>query len=104
MSQVSVLLLSSDPSLIESCRGVVASIADLRLVVQAHGDGVVSYLRREEIALVLIHVAGEHDARETGRLLQAIALMQQPVAVVVLGERHDPAQTLSFLRRGPRIS
>jgi two-component system response regulator HydG len=100
MSPVSVLLLSSDSSLIESCHGVVASLADLRLVVQPHEDGIASYIRREAIALVLIHVAGEHEARETGRLLQAIALMQQPVAVVVLGEHHDPAQALSFLRQG----
>jgi DNA-binding NtrC family response regulator len=100
MSQVSVLLLSSDPSLIESCQGVVASLADLRLVVQSQGEGVTSYLQREPIALVLIHVTEEHDAREAGRLLHAIRLMQQPVAVVVLGERHDPAQVLNLLREG----
>jgi two-component system response regulator HydG len=100
MSQVSLLLLSSDPSLIESCQGVIASIADLRLVVQPPGEEVDSYLERAEIALVLIHVTGERDAKQAGRVLRAIALMQQPIAVVVLGERHDPAQVLSFLRQG----
>src|SRR6516164_2933548 len=100
MLEKSVLLVSDDPSLMESCLGIIGSVAGLRPVVQSQTEGVESYLERDDVALLLVHLVKKRDAGEVSRLLQAIALLQRPVATVVLAEEHDPEQALSLLRQG----
>ena len=100
MPRVTVLLLSSDPSLIESCQGVIASVGRLRPLVLPLSGNPESSLGRKEIALILVHVVGARDADQASGLLRGIASMQRPVATVVLGEQYDPEQALSLLRQG----
>lgn len=100
MPETTVLLVSGDPSLMESCFDVIASIANLHPVLLGQSREVDAYLGREELALLLLHVVHESDAAEAGRLLQAIAASQRHVATVVLSEQHSPEQTLALLRQG----
>jgi DNA-binding NtrC family response regulator len=100
MDNLTVLLLSSDPALIESCRQLIESIPNLRPVVLSPYGNVDIYLDGEELGLILFHVMDRRDADEAGRLLRKIASSRRGVAVIVLGDRHDPRQALSLLRQG----
>jgi DNA-binding NtrC family response regulator len=100
MNTVGVLLLSSDPCLIESCRQLIGSIANLALISQSQGKHVDSYLEPLELGLILIHVVEERDAEEASRLLRKIASLQRGVAMIVVSDQHDPKQAYSLLRQG----
>lgn len=100
MPTATVLLLSRDPSLVEACQGIIASIAELRAVVLRHSRDVESYLGHEDVALALLHVVDKQDSEDANHLLQTIASLRRPVATVILGEQHDPEQVLSLLRQG----
>src|SRR5919204_815136 len=100
MHNVTALLLSSDSSLIESCQQLIDSIAKLRPLVLTLHENLDTYLEREELGLIVIHVIDQGDAEEAARLLQKIASLQRPVAVIVLGDWHDPQLALSLLRQG----
>src|SRR5690242_12806970 len=53
MATATVLLLSSDPSLIESCEGITASVDALRPLVLPLSEDPGSYLGRKDLALIL---------------------------------------------------
>jgi two-component system response regulator HydG len=100
MVKATVLLLSSDPSLMESCEGVVGSVGALGLITLPLGGDAVSYLGRKDLALILVHVVAKRDAEKAGRLLCSVASMSRPVPTIVLTEQHDLEQALSLLRQG----
>src|SRR5437879_1270292 len=99
MARATVLVLSSDLSLIESCQGVITSVGALRPTVLPLSEDLGSYLRRKDVALILIHVVDKRDTENASRLLREVASMQRPVATVLLGEQHDPEQALTLLRQ-----
>src|SRR5438445_13846875 len=100
MLKATVLLLSSDPSLMQSCEDVVAPLGALRLIMLPLGGDLESYLGRKDLALILVHVLSKRDTDKASRLLRGVALMQRPVATVMLAEQHDPEQALGLLRQG----
>src|SRR5215813_4272500 len=57
-----MMLVSDDRALIESCQGVTNSIPDLRLILIDRIGEADSYLAREQITLILIHLVHEEDA------------------------------------------
>ena len=81
MSEAKVMLVSSDPSLIETCGEVIASIGNLDPIVLSRSEEADIYLRHERLALVLLHVAGRAGAEQASRLLRRIGSLQRPVAI-----------------------
>ena len=100
MSEAKVMLVSSDPSLIETCGEVIASIGNLDPIVLSRSEEADTYLRHERLALVLLHVAGRAGAEQASRLLRRIGSLQRPVATIVLGEDDEPQLALTLLRQG----
>src|SRR3954470_14299118 len=100
MSASTTLLISTDPPLIESVRGVVRSVGDLGLRVQAEVEEACAQLERGGAALVLVHLPRGEDAGRATRLLQSATAGKGPVPVLVLSDRHDAAQALDLLRLG----
>jgi DNA-binding NtrC family response regulator len=100
MPNVAVLLVSSDPSLIEACQEMTASIGNLDCVVLSRSEEADAYLRQEQLALVLLHVAGKDGTEQASRFLRRIGSLRRPVATIILGERHEPQVALTLLRQG----
>jgi DNA-binding NtrC family response regulator len=100
MPNVTVLLISSDPALIEACREVIEAIANLDSMVLSRCERADTCLQQEELALVLLHVVGSDDAEQASWLLRRIGSLQRPVATIVLAEQHEPQLALSLLRQG----
>ena len=100
MPRVTVLLVSTDSPLVDTCREVIGSIGNLHPVVLSRSEEVEAYLRHEQLALVLLHVASKDDAEQASRLLRRIGSLQRPVATVVLGEQHEPHLALALPRQG----
>jgi DNA-binding NtrC family response regulator len=100
MSASTTLLVSTDPSLVESVSGVVRSIADLRLRVLSEVEEACSVLQRDGAALVLVHLPPSDPVDRVTPLLQAARASKRPVPVLALGDRHQAARALDLLRRG----
>jgi DNA-binding NtrC family response regulator len=99
MPTPTVLLIGSDPSLVMLIQGVVDSIRNLRLNVRA-GLGDVAGLRREGVAVVVVHLSENGDAGSVGRLLQAIASSRRPLATVVISDAQEADHARTMLREG----
>jgi DNA-binding NtrC family response regulator len=102
MSASTVLLISTDPSLVESVTGVVRAIGDLRLRVHVlpGAPEAGAYLDRHEPCLVLFHLAEGRDAAQVSDLLRAIAAAGKSLATLVVSDSHQPAEAVALLRQG----
>jgi len=100
MSASTTLLVSPDPSLVESVSGVIRSIADLRLLVLAEAEEACSLLERDGAALVLVHLPQSDPVDRVTRLLQVATASKRPVPVVIIGDRPNAGRALDLLRRG----
>src|SRR5206468_3888969 len=60
-SATTMMLVSDDRSLVESCQGVVDSFPDLRLIVIGRVREADPYLSRDQIKLILFHLPREGD-------------------------------------------
>jgi two-component system response regulator HydG len=94
------LLISSDPSVVETCQKIVDAIANLRLLVTQQLAEVDRYVHTEEIALVVTHLVHRTQTAEVVSLLRSLASMQRPVATLVVMEEHYAEQALTLLRHG----
>lgn len=94
-----VLLVSTDQSLIAACCELVQSIDELSLL-DCHPRDVAAYVEREDVALVLVHLPEENSADEAAEVLQRVGATQRPVATLVLSDHYKPDQALALLRRG----
>jgi DNA-binding NtrC family response regulator len=95
-----LLLISADSSFVESCRGAVASCPDLSLLVKNRASEADCYLARDEIKLILVHLAHRSETRDAVRLLYRRASLQRAAAVLVISERPDAEQAWSLTRLG----
>ncbi len=100
MSESTALLISADPSLIESVRGVVGSIGNLRLTVWPRLEEVLSNPSQIQAALILVHLARASEVESVTRLLRTLTSEQRPVPTLVLSDEYRSKQTLELLRLG----
>ncbi len=98
MHALTVLLSSADPSLTATVGKVVGSVAELRLEACDRPDEVCRRAAVGHVALVLLHAADGDPA--AAALLGRLKAVRKKLPVIVLGERDDPEQELSFFRRG----
>jgi DNA-binding NtrC family response regulator len=104
VSYATALLISVDPSLIETIQPVVRSVAGLQLVVASPSDVDEGFLDPvDDLALLMLHVsdkkAGAGPDRMITFLRQTLA-SHQPVATVILSDNHCPQDAFSLLRLG----
>jgi DNA-binding NtrC family response regulator len=95
-----MMLVTDDTSLVESCQGVVNSFPDLRLIVIDRVREADSYLARDQIKLILVHLVQEGETSEVVRLLRQLAALQRAVTLLVISDRYDPEQAWSLTRLG----
>ncbi len=95
-----LLLSSTDASLIEAVGGVVRSIGKLQLRVLAGIEEVVAALPQEAAALVLVHVAAGKGIGDAAALLSVVTAAKLPIATLVLSDHHQAEDALALLRLG----
>jgi DNA-binding NtrC family response regulator len=94
----SMLLASTDESLIRNVEEAVSSVSNCGLQVLANLN--ISEALLDSIALVVIHQTETIQETAILRLLQSIRAAKRPVAVVVISEEYDPGQAVNVLRAG----
>ena len=95
----SVLLVSSDSTLIEPVRNAVHSVRGCRISVVGTGADCESQLDVLDPVLIVYH-ATEGDAGSAERLIGNPFFRNKPVATVVVRDRHDGEITATLLRSG----
>ena len=95
-----MLLISSDPTLVASVEETVASIDALDLEIVEDVDQAGLSLGRGKILVVVYHLNEARSVTGLTRLLQEIALEKRRVSVLVVSDTHRPAQALALLRLG----
>jgi two-component system response regulator HydG len=93
-----VLLVSSDPSLVRKIQEIVDSIRDLHVSALDHLDD--ALVLRGGVTAVVVHLSGDEDAGPVSCLLRAIAASQRPLPVLIVSDKHRPSQALDLLRQG----
>jgi two-component system response regulator HydG len=94
------LLISTDPSLVQHVSEVAHSLADLRVEVLGELRQAQPRLQGPDAALVLVHLPPGADLEPVFLLLQAATSCKRPVPVLVVTDRHRPAEALALLGRG----
>jgi len=101
MDGPTLLLVSTDTSMIEAVHGAIESVGNLVLeVIPGFDEACDGATRDNNVVLVLVHQACEGDVAAFTRLLRAIAEAKRPVPMLVLSDRHRAEQALSLLRSG----
>jgi two-component system response regulator HydG len=100
LAPTTVLLLGSEPSLVNPVAGVVAAVPGLSLEVLPEAAGPGARLAGEDVALALIHLPEGGGTERASALLRLLAAGRRRVATLVLAERHHPEQELALLRQG----
>jgi two-component system, NtrC family, response regulator HydG len=95
-----MMLISGDPTLVESCQGLVDSFPALRLHVMSQAQEAEGNLARDEIKLILVHLVQERETRDVVRLLHCLATLKRSVPLLVLSEQYDADQAWSLTRLG----
>src|SRR5262245_14635778 len=94
------LLVGTDPRLAQAASEAADSVVRLRLEVCPAPAEALARLGREDVALVLVHLAASPDDAETTRFISAAAARPCPCAVVLLSDAYRDHQALAFLRAG----
>jgi DNA-binding NtrC family response regulator len=97
---VSALLISDDPTLIESVTEVVAPLPNLALHVVPRPIDAFAPLRRGGIALLLVHLPSSADAGLVGPLLHHLATSGHSTPTVVIADTYRTEDVLTLLRQG----
>jgi two-component system response regulator HydG len=97
---ITMMLISDDTSIVESCQGVVNSFPDLCLIVIDRLCEADSYLARDQVKLVVVHLAQDSETSELVRLLRQLAGLERAVALLVISEQYDAEQAWSLTRLG----
>jgi DNA-binding NtrC family response regulator len=95
-----LLLISSDGTLIESVEKTVESIDGLDLDVSEDVSQACARVGRSDVLVVVYHLNKAHEVTGVPRLLQAMALGNRSVGMLVVSQDHHPAQGLASLRLG----
>jgi len=94
------VLISTDSSLVESCRRVIHSASGLPLIVVDPSEWADSFMRREDVILVLVHIVRKSEVIDAIRLLHRVASLERSLAVLVISDLHDAEEAWSLVRLG----
>jgi DNA-binding NtrC family response regulator len=100
MLDPTVLLASSDRSLVQSIGGILSSTERLRLEVAPGLDQACDRVGRDGVLLVLAHLGEESSVTGITRLLQTISITNPSAKLLVLSDRYHAEQALALLRLG----
>jgi DNA-binding NtrC family response regulator len=100
VKHATVMLMSSDPNLIETIKGIIGSIGHLRLSVVPKVDAACAELDGGEVALIVNHLDDATETAGVTQMLRKIASIRRPIPVLLLGEQYDAKQVLTWLRLG----
>jgi DNA-binding NtrC family response regulator len=95
-----MVLISSDPSLVGSVGEVVRSIGDFALEVFEDVEQVCLQVGREDVVIVLYHLDERSSVASVTRLLQTISIVKPSVITLVISDEHRSEQGLALLRLG----
>jgi DNA-binding NtrC family response regulator len=95
-----LLLISSDETLVESVEEAVESIDGFDLEVLADVNQACGNVGRRDVLVVVYHLTEGTAVTGVPRLLQAAALGNRSIGILVVSEVHHPAQGLALLRLG----
>jgi two-component system response regulator HydG len=95
-----VIVVSEDAPVIESCRRAAGSVADSRLIVVRRAHEAECFLAQDQLQLILYHLAHPEETSELVRLLRRLASLGRGVALLVIGERYDEEQAWGLKRLG----
>src|SRR5262245_18423092 len=98
MSDSTVLLVTRDPTRARSVVQAVGLVSHLGLRTVPALQDAAGALGRPDLALVLVHLAGDCDAERVAGLLREMVAARRPVATLALGEQYDAEQALRLLR------
>jgi DNA-binding NtrC family response regulator len=95
-----VILASSDSSLINSVRSLFLSFENLKLeIMSTTGEGCEELLRRD-VLLIIIHLDESRAIADVSRLLKMITLDKSSILILVISDQHNPEVALAILRLG----
>jgi DNA-binding NtrC family response regulator len=95
-----MLLVSSDPSLVENCRSIGAAISGLDLEVLPELSQLEMALGNPGLAILLVHLVPESSTAPVVRALKLLAAQKRMVPLLVIGEATCAPQGLKLLRQG----
>ncbi len=95
-----MLMIGSEPSLLQTVGEVTHSLESLTFTVLATIDGACSYESWDSVALVVLHLNRPGLRSDVARLLRMISAARRPVATIVIGEQGDADQASSLLQLG----
>jgi two-component system response regulator HydG len=96
-----ILLISSDAALVRSVAETTAPISGLTLEAVATVEDACSASEQgQDVVMVLHHLRVGGSVAGVTRVLQAFALEQDRVGVLVIGDEYRPDQALTLLRLG----
>jgi two-component system response regulator HydG len=79
---------------------VIDTIPGIGLAVISHIQEAETHLRKDDIALALVHVDQKTDDVKVAQLLRMITAMKRPLATLVISDQHDDEQARRLLRLG----
>jgi len=100
MADVTTLLISHDPKLIETVAEVIQSVRDLHLDILPDADEGLHHLEREDLALIIIHLPGSDSEETVVRLLQHLQSLQKAIPVIVILDIERPRESFTLTRLG----
>lgn len=100
MIRSTVLMISTDGSLIKSCKGSVRHFAHLDLTVLSSLEDAYAKVDQGNAALLLVHLTRKEDREPIARLLRRTAEAKKPIATLVIGNEGLAEQGLALLRLG----
>ena len=101
MLDLTALLITHDPALLERVEEILHSVPNLHLEWAADCDEAAPQLRRGDVVLALFHLPPAAGGTEAaGRWLRTVAASRRPVATVILNDEYCPEQTLKLLQLG----
>ena len=98
MPGLTVLLSSSDPSLIRVVEGVIGTLEEVRLEVREQLASLWESAGRSDVGLVVLHAAD--GSAEVLSAAGQITAIRKRTPLLILSDRDDPAQELAFFRLG----
>jgi DNA-binding NtrC family response regulator len=100
MSQLTTLLVTQDPALVDAAKKTITEVADLQLETAPTLEHAAERLDAPDVVLLLLHLPAAADGAEIRNLLHAGATSPRPIPLVVLCDQHSAAATLELLRLG----
>jgi DNA-binding NtrC family response regulator len=95
-----VLLVSSDASLIDAVGGLVSSVESLRLEVVANVTQACDMAGRADVLMVIAHLDEVGSAADVTRLLQTVAIANPRAVTMVVSDEYHASQALAMLKLG----